>query len=313
MRTAIRTALLIVDSWLLLCAQTVNNPPTFDAASVKPATVPEGVTLTDGDGGAIAIRRGSDSGRLANTGGPGTDDPGRIHYPLISLKQLLRRAWSSYFEIDGPGWLDTRVVAVDATMPTGTTREQFQEMLRNLIISRFELKYHTGTKKVPGYALVVNKSGPKMKKSLDQSNIPMGPPPAPTGRDRDGFLVFPGGAGRWCVSMDAPGDRARKSCQQQTMQDLAKDLGELLKAVVTDETGLTGKYDFMMTYAGGIEPGRALASSLPASAQDIAGAAEPLFDIFSALQSQLGLKLLTKKVPVETLVIEHIDKTPVGN
>lgn len=182
MRTAIRTALLIVDSWLLLCAQTVNNPPTFDAASVKPATVPEGVTLTDGDGGAIAIRRGSDSGRLANTGGPGTDDPGRIHYPLISLKQLLRRAWSSYFEIDGPGWLDTRVVAVDATMPTGTTREQFQEMLRNLIISRFELKYHTGTKKVPGYALVVNKSGPKMKKSLDQSNIPMGPPCA----DREG-------------------------------------------------------------------------------------------------------------------------------
>ena len=296
----------------MLCGQTAKKPLTFDAASVKPATLPEGVALTDGDGGTIAVRRGSDPGRLANTGGPGTGDPGRIHYPLISLKQLLRRAWSSYFEIESPGWLDTRAVAIDATMPPGTTPEQFQEMLRNLMISRFELKYHTGTKKVPGYALVVNKSGSKMKESLDQSNSPIGPPPPPTGR-RDGFLTFPASAGRWCVSMDAPGDRARKSCQQQTMHDLAKELGELLKTLVKDETGLTPKYDFTLTYRGSMEPGRTIAASLPANAPDIADAAEPLPDIFSALQSQLGLKLLTKKVPVEIMVIDHMDKTPVGN
>jgi len=51
----------------------------------------------------------------------------------MSLKQLLRRAWDAYYEIDGPGWLDSRAVTVDATMPPDTTKAQFQQMLRNLI------------------------------------------------------------------------------------------------------------------------------------------------------------------------------------
>jgi len=131
------------------------QPLNFDAASVKLATSPQGVTLTEG--GGVMVGRGAnvDPSRLENTGGPGTGDPNRIHYPLISLKQLVRQGWNSYFEIESPGWLDTRAVAVDATMLPGTTPEQFQEMLRNLIISRFDLKYHTGMKKVTGYALIV--------------------------------------------------------------------------------------------------------------------------------------------------------------
>jgi uncharacterized protein (TIGR03435 family) len=49
---------------------------------------------------------------------------------------------------------------------------------------------------------------------------------------------------------------------------------------------------------------------LPASQPD---AAEPLPDIFSALQSQLGLKLEQKKVAVEVFVVDHMEKTPTGN
>jgi uncharacterized protein (TIGR03435 family) len=113
--------------------------------------------------------------------------------------------------------------------------------------------------------------------------------------------------------MDTPGDRARMACRQQAMQDLSQELGRLLKAVVTDETALTARYDITLTYAGGIEPGRALASSLPASAPDVAGAAEPLPDIFSALQSQLGLKLEQKKVAVPAMVVDHMARTPNGN
>jgi len=35
--------------------------------------------------------------------------------------------------------------------------------------------------------------------------------------------------------------------------------------------------------------------------------------IFTALQEQLGLKLVSQKVPVDTLVIDHVDKIPTEN
>ncbi|SPE38197.1 hypothetical protein SBA3_280019 [Candidatus Sulfopaludibacter sp. SbA3] len=120
---------------------------TFDVASVKPASVPSGVSLMED--GRVGVRKGSGIEIPRNTGGPGTDDPGRIHFPLISLKQLLRRAWDSYYEIEGPGWLDSQAVTVDATMPPNTTKAQFQEMLRNLITERFGFQYHAGKRISP--------------------------------------------------------------------------------------------------------------------------------------------------------------------
>jgi len=45
----------------------------------------------------------------------------------------------------------------------------------------------------------------------------------------------------------------------------------------------------------------------------MAAAAEPGTGIFDAVQSQLGLKLTPAKVPVETLVIDHLEKVPAEN
>ena len=73
----------------------------FDAASVKPISLPTGVSLMED--GKVGVSKGSGIQIPPNTGGPGTDDPGRIHWPLITLKELLRRAWDSYYEINGPG------------------------------------------------------------------------------------------------------------------------------------------------------------------------------------------------------------------
>jgi uncharacterized protein (TIGR03435 family) len=278
---------------------------TFDTASVKLAKVPKGVSVS---GRGMTISKGLAVTVPRNTGGPGTDDPGRIHYPLISLKELLTRAWDSYFEIQSPDWLDSQTVAVDATMPSDTTKAQFREMLRNLIAIRFGLKYHVEAKEVAGYSLELAKNGPKMNESPNQNSSAMEPGVQPTSRDADGFPIFPPRAGPWCVLLEIPGDRHRMMCQQQTMQDLAKLLAAA-KSTVTDATGLTAKYDFTLTYSGE-RPGSApVVSQTPVAQPEDS----PLPDIFSALQSQLGLKLEPKKVPVEVMVVDHMEKTPTGN
>jgi uncharacterized protein (TIGR03435 family) len=278
------------------------KPLTFEAASVRLAKAPNGVTVS---GGRMMVNRGSAVQVPRNTGGPGTDDPGRIHYPFISLKDLLGRAWSS-FEIESPGWLDAQTVSVEATMPADTTMAQFQEMLRNLIIARFGLVFHVGSKEIASYALVVAKGGPRVKESADQNGGDNVPPPAPTKRDADGFPVFPGSAGHWSVFLVTPGDRTRWIGHQQTMHDLAQELAGRLHSVVTDTTGLTAKYDLTLTYVRSAEPGGVVASS-PADG------AEPLPDIFTAVQSQLGLRLEPRKVSVEFMVVDRMEKTPVGN
>jgi uncharacterized protein (TIGR03435 family) len=42
-------------------------------------------------------------------------------------------------------------------------------------------------------------------------------------------------------------------------------------------------------------------------------AADPGPDVLDAVQEQLGLKLTARKVPVETLVIDHVEKVPSEN
>jgi uncharacterized protein (TIGR03435 family) len=219
------------------------------------------------------------------------------------LKQLLRRAWDSYYEIDGPSWLDSQTVAVDATMPPETTQEQFQEMLRNLITERFGLQYHAGKREITGYALVIAGNGPKLKASADQGEAPWARPARPTRSDKDGFLILPPVTGKMMVALRA-GDRSRIIAQQVTVQELAEHLASEMKTIVTDATGLTAKYDFTLTYASP-EP-------FPPAAhapEDL----EPSPDIFSALQSQLGLKLERKPAPVDVFVVDHIERTPTGN
>jgi uncharacterized protein (TIGR03435 family) len=272
---------------------------TFEAASVKPATVPAGVTLASG--GRMMSRKGTGVRPPSNTGGPGTNDPGRIHFELVALKTLLDRGWKSFYEIKGPDWLETQAVAVDATMPPTTTEPQFQEMLRNLVTERFALKYHIETKEIPGYNLTVAAGGPKIKQSVI---VPL-PPDAPPVRatymkgSSDGFPVIaqlPPGSFHGEFGSDTG---TRMLCQWCDMPKLVDSLHRILNAPVTDATGLTAKYDYILTFARDSQPG--------------AEPSDPLPTIFAALPSQLGLKLDKTKTTVEIMVVDHMERAPSGN
>ncbi|HKO20079.1 MAG TPA: TIGR03435 family protein, partial [Acidobacteriaceae bacterium] len=73
-----------------------------------------------------------------------------------------------------------------------------------------------------------------------------------------------------------------------TMDYLAARLGERLRVPVLDQTGISGSYDFYMPPS---DPGN----------QDMLTAVISVMD-------RLGLKLKKGRGPVETLVIDHVER-----
>ena len=323
----LRTGLAVIIGGLAF-GQTADKSLTFDAASVKPATPP----VPNGRG-MIRIEGPS--------GGPGSKDPGRVRYPFSSLKDLITRAYDvKAFQVTGPVWLDSERFDITATMPPDTTKEQFRVMLQNLLAERFKLVVHHETKELPMYSLVVLKGGPKMTESApvappketdgDPAPLPALPPGGPK-MGPDGFPILPAGltgGGRGGMFMMMMPGRMRLTASQQTMKDLADNLTGRLSRPVTDATELNGKYDFILTFSPeGLSNGMGPMGVMPppggggGAMVDGGGRgpmappadAEPLPDIFRAIQSQLGLKLESKKGPVDLVIVDHMEKTATEN
>ena len=88
------------------------------------------------------------------------------------------------------------------------------------------------------------------------------------------------------------------------MEALASRLAGMTQRWVNDETGLKGKYDVAMRWVMGSGPPEV-------GADDSSDAGGP--GLFEALQSQLGLKLESKKGLAELLVVDHCERMPAEN
>ncbi len=336
MRKAIIRICLAVLPAVAVLAQTTPDKLTFEVASVKAADLPGGGPMM-----------------MGMRGGPGTSDPGQATFSNVTQRLLLAKAYGVQdYQISGPGWLDTERYQIVVKVPKGTTKEQFQVMLQNLLAERFKLTLHHETKELPLYALVVAKSGPKLKESAPppatdgaapkdaaaEAGAP--PPPGPgTGPPRgsppggglpfrpemgkDGFPKLPPGAGRGGVMMMMMPGRARMIGNGQPISKLADALSRQLGRPVADKTGLTGTYDFTLDFdPEGSMGGRGMMMRLPDGPPPGGGggggpSANPseteAAGLFTALQEQLGLKLEQKKGPLDMLVVDHSEKAPVEN
>jgi uncharacterized protein (TIGR03435 family) len=89
------------------------------------------------------------------------------------------------------------------------------------------------------------------------------------------------------------------SSNHMDMNMLARLLSRMTRMPVLDKTGLTGFYQIDLKYADEVS---AKAAENPTGPS-----------VFTAVQEQLGLKLESKKGPVEVLVVDHAEKVPVEN
>lgn len=87
--------------------------------------------------------------------------------------------------------------------------------------------------------------------------------------------------------------------QNASTDSIAQTIGWAVKQPVVNKTGLAGMYDYDLKFAPGDAP--------------IDSPNHNFGSIFSAIQEQLGLKLVRQKVPVDYLVIDQVEKVPTEN
>ena len=168
-----------------------------------------------------------------------------------------------------------------------------QLMQQTLLVDRFKLTVHFETRVMPVYALVLAKGGPKLtpaKPTPPPSDKPSSVvdakhPPRPEDL-RQGVLMTKGGGVIDITVRGLPLD--------SWMLGRVMGIGD---RPLVNNTGLTGKYDFSLHWVSD-QPGLPGIDGPP-------GASETA--LYTALQEQLGLKLVNTKAPVEVIVIDHIE------
>jgi uncharacterized protein (TIGR03435 family) len=256
-------------------AQTATPPPAFEAVAIKPAA-------PSADGRILVGIRG----------GPDTPTPRQMNFWNVSLADLIQNAWDvKRFQVSGPDWLSSNRFDISAKVPEGATKEQARVMMQNMLAERFRLALHHSTKESSIYALVVAKGGPKLREAE----------PGPAAKQGRMMMMDAGGR----MQLDLKGANIGRLIDALAMQ---------VDRPVVDMTSLTGTYDVALEFApdpvmmaarrGGIgQPARAANLADPDGAPTI----------FSALTDQLGLRLESRKGPVEILVIDSVEKDPTAN
>jgi uncharacterized protein (TIGR03435 family) len=173
----------------------------------------------------------------------------------------------------GPEWLDKDRFDIAGKSPEGVPDSELRPMLQSLLKERFHLAVHSETREMPVYDLVVAKGGVKM-------------------------AVYP--AVERPIE-DTIGHGFPMSRGTGTASQLADMMTFFVDRPVIDKTGLTERYNYVLSFA-------------PMSPREAANAPEfapP--DFFTAVRKQLGLKLEPGRDNLKVVVVDHMERMPTEN
>jgi len=204
---------------------------------------------------------------------------GRFSATGITLRFLMRYA----FDIQdlqitgGPRWIGSDRWDVEAKVEGLSNRltvEQQKRTLQALLADRFQLRVHSEkSKQMPAYILVIASHVAKLKENTRE--------PGPNVNVQSGKMTF----------------------QKVRLSALTSQLTQRLGRQVFDKTNLMGEYDFTLNWTP--EPGENGPVPGQPAPPDPSSTGGP--SIFTALQEQLGLKLVPTKAPLDVLVIDRAE------
>jgi uncharacterized protein (TIGR03435 family) len=205
-----------------------------------------------------------------------TVDPGRITMVNVTLQGCIRNAFEvKDYQITGPNWLQDDRFDISAKAADAVPEKELHRMLQRLLAERFKLEYHKVTKELPAYVLVVGKNGPKFHESKSEGE----------------FSVKP-------VS------RTVATVERASVSQLVDLLTEVLRMPIIDETGLKARYDITVDMTSYVPDNFEHSNGPP---PDLPGI------VMAAVQNELGLKLESRKAPLDMIVIDHIERAATEN
>jgi uncharacterized protein (TIGR03435 family) len=236
--------------------------------------------------GQPAFDVGSVKASQSGTGGDrrGRDNiqvsPGSVTMRNVSLKSCIAWAWHVFsYQVNGPDWVDSERYEIAGKANGPATEDQLRLMMQGLLQERFKLAVHHQTKELSAYVLVPGKNGPKVHESKTEGE----------------------------PSIEPNQKQMSVTIQRAPVSQLVEMLSNVLRAPVVDQTGLKGRYDLTVNIAK-------YAADMAAQGKSLDGApADPLTLISLVLQEELGLKLESKKMPLDLVIVDHAEKAPVEN
>ncbi len=202
----------------------------------------------------------------------------------VTVRDLINLAyWLHPKQVTGgPPWTESEKydMAGKPDVPGQPNVDQMKLMIQKLLADRFQLKFHFEKRDMPAYAVRIAKTGAKIIRSQDD---PKGLP---------GFYFGRAAAGTTLTFRNSP------------MSQVTAVLQNIMDKPVVDQSGLTEKYDFTLTFT--LDPAQAVRlGGAPTPAADNPDAAP---DVFAAFEQQLGLKLESAKAPVDVMVIDKVER-----
>lgn len=217
-------------------------------------------------------------------------DGGRAVMSNASLVDLIGTAYRvKAFEISGPSWMSTEKFDIIAKLPDGSTAEQVPEMLQSLLAERFKLTIHRAPKDLPGLALVVGKKGPKLKVS----------PPEEASASSG-----------WSRSFGQDGTM-HIDARNLTMPALADLVARFLDYPVKDMSEIKGSYDMGLDFSS--EDLRTGSRTSGVLAAGPAGDSDSSTSLVFASLEKLGLKLERRRLAIDAIVVDQLERAPTAN
>ena len=219
--------------------------------------------------------------------------PGRTTLTNIGLRQLINMSHGIQpFQLDGlPSWADTARFDITATSPSDASVNDLLGMVRSLLADRFQLVTRRDTRQMDVYSVVqVAPGSSKLKLSEADCGAAAGQPITQTS------------GGPRCQILPMTG-RGRVIATGARLSHLANILTNVVGRQVVDKTGLTGPFNVNLTWTP--DPGM---QARPAGVPAVAPVQPDGPSIFTALEEQLGLRLVSGRGPVEMLVVERLEQ-----
>jgi uncharacterized protein (TIGR03435 family) len=228
---------------------------------------------------------------------------GRLTITAMTVKDVILAAYGLQpFELQDHGSrILNQQIDIVARANGAASMGRMQRMLQPLLAERFGLMVHREKKEMDTFLLTMSTPG-----RLGPKITPAG---AACGDLVGTTVVFAlAAAARQttdepsCGILRAPGP-GRIIARGLDMATLAADLAPSMRRPILDRTGLTGRYDFDLTYT----PEAFTAAALARRGTTAPGGVDPEGpSIYTALQEQLGMRLQSQRAAVDVLVIDTI-------